>query len=184
MVTEPPVTLAPSGAAMPHDLSEAARGARHAIHRAIAAVSDDFDGFRFNRGIARIRELTNLLEGFPAADPAAPAVLREGFEAAVRLLAPMMPHLAEELWQQLGHSTMLVDERWPQADPALLVEESVTLAVQVNGKLRGTIDLPRDAAAKAAETAALALPTVVKAMENRKPRKVIVVPNRIVNVVL
>ena len=95
-----------------------------------------------------------------------------------------MPHLAEELWQLLGHQTLLADERWPQADPALIVEDSVTVAVQVNGKLRATIELPRDADQAEAEAAALAHPQVQRAMEGKRARKVIVVPNRIVNVVV
>jgi leucyl-tRNA synthetase len=100
----------------------------------------------------------------------------------------MMPHLAESLWQALGGAEggdgLLVDRAWPVADPVLVVDDTVTVAVQINGKLRGTIELPRDAARDAAETAALAQADVMKYMEGRPPRKVIVVPNRIVNVVL
>jgi leucyl-tRNA synthetase len=96
----------------------------------------------------------------------------------------MMPHLAEELWHLLGHDTLLADERWPEADPALVVEDTVTVAVQVNGKLRATIELPRDATQGEAESAALAQPQVQRAMESKPARKVIVVPNRIVNVVV
>ena len=96
----------------------------------------------------------------------------------------MMPHLAEELWQSLGHSAMLVDTPWPAAEPALIVDASVTVAVQVNGKLRATIELPRDAGSAVAETAALADSTVRRALAGKTPRKVIVVPNRVVNVVV
>jgi leucyl-tRNA synthetase len=110
--------------------------------------------------------------------------LREAFETLVRLVGPMMPHLAEELWQRLGGAGLLVDQPWPEADPALTIEDSVTLAVQVNGKLRGTIELPRDAAEDAAEQAALAEPGVQRAMAGKPVRKVIVVKNRIVNVVV
>ena len=155
---------------------------RHA-HRAIVAVTDDLDKFRFNRAGAHVRELTNAIEALDASD-AAGAVLREAIETAVRLLAPMMPHLGEELWQALGHRRLLADEPWPKADPALAREERVTLAVQVNGKLRGTIDLPRDADERAAENAALELMVVKTALKGGKPRRTIVVPNRIVNVVV
>jgi leucyl-tRNA synthetase len=110
-------------------------------------------------------------------------VLREGLEAAVRLIGPMMPHLAEEIWQALGHAELIADTAWPKADPDLARDEQVTIAVQVNGKLRGTLDLPRDAAAREVEEAALALPQVVKFLEGRAPKKVVVVPNRIVSVV-
>jgi leucyl-tRNA synthetase len=96
----------------------------------------------------------------------------------------MMPHLAEELWQALGHQRMLAEEPWPQADAALARADTVTLAVQVNGKLRGTVDLPRDVAEGEAREAALALPAVQRLLEGRPPRKTIIVPNRIVNVVL
>ncbi len=155
--------------------------ARRAIHRVIAAVTDDLDKFRFNRAVARIRELTNLLED--GADIPGP-VLREGIEAAVRLIGPMMPHLAEEAWQALGHGTLLADEPWPTAEAALLVEDSVTVAVQVNGKLRATLQLPRDADEETASAAALALEGVTRAMAGKPARKVIVVPNRIVNLVV
>ena len=110
-------------------------------------------------------------------------MLREGLEAATRLIGPMMPHLAEEMWQELGHTTLLADQPWPTADPDLARDESVTIAVQVNGKLRGTIDLPRDAASGEVEEAALALPQVVRFLDGRAPKKVVVVPNRIVSVV-
>jgi leucyl-tRNA synthetase len=133
--------------------------------------------------VARIRELTNLLEEMGQGDGAS-VIMREGIEAAVRLIGPMMPHLAEELWQALGHRTLLADERWPSFDPALVIEDTVTVAVQVSGKLRATVELPRDADQAAAEAAALAEPTVQRAMEGKTPRKIIVVPNRIINVVV
>jgi leucyl-tRNA synthetase len=156
--------------------------ARRAIHRAIAAVTDDFDKFRFNRAVARIRELTNLLEDESATLP--PEVLREGIETAVRLINPMMPHLAEELWQILGHGTLLADEPWPKAQASLLLDELVTIAVQVNGKLRATLELPRDADQDAASKAALAQEGVTRAIAGKPVRKVILVPNRIINLVI
>jgi leucyl-tRNA synthetase len=183
LVTEPPVALAAAGGSMPRELSPDADKARRAIHRSIAAVTDHIEKFRFNSAVARIRELTNLLEELRDG-PGAGAVMREGIEAAVRLIGPMMPHLAEELWQLLGHQTLLADARWPQADPALTIEDTVTVAVQVNGKLRATIELPRDANQADAEAAALAHPQVQRAMEGKSARKIIVVPNRIVNVVV
>ncbi len=166
----------------PGGISAGDHPARRAIHRAIAAVTDDFDKFRFNRAVARIRELTNLLEDEGAALP--PAVLREGIETAVRLINPMMPHLAEELWHILGHGTLLADEAWPKADPALLLDELVTVAVQVNGKLRATLELPRDADQDAASKAALAQEGVTRAIAGKPVRKVILVPNRIINLVI
>ena len=96
----------------------------------------------------------------------------------------MMPHLAEEMWQALGHAAFLVDAPWPEADPAFAVDAQVTVAVQVNGKLRATVALPRDAVAEAARSAALADPAVQRAMGGKPLRKVIVVPNRVINVVV
>jgi leucyl-tRNA synthetase len=183
LVAEPPVTLAPRGTALPRELSPAADKARRAIHRTIAAVTDHIEKFRFNSAVARIRELTNALEEL-SDGAGAGTVMRDGVETAVRLIGPMMPHLAEELWHLLGHDTLLADERWPEADPALVVEDTVTVAVQVNGKLRATIELPRDADEAEAKAAALARPQVQRAMEGKPARKVIVVPNRIVNVVV
>jgi len=188
MVSEPAVPLPPLGSAngagaMPASLVPALAALRRQTHKTVASVTDDLDKFRFNRAVARIRELTNALEDIPETEPGAGAALREGLEAATRLIGPMMPHLAEEMWQTLGHTTLLADQPWPAADPDLARDESVTIAVQVNGKLRGTIDLPRDAASGEVEEAALALPQVVRFLDGRAPKKVVVVPNRIVSVV-
>jgi leucyl-tRNA synthetase len=182
LITE--TELPPPGAAAPNDMTEAALDVRRATHKTIHAVTKDLENFRFNRAVAHIRELTNLLSDFIEREKDGGFVLREGFEAITRLLGPLAPHFAEELWQRLGHSAMLAGEPWPKADPALVVDETVTVAVQVNGKLRGQIELPRDAPSDEAERAALALPAVVKLAEGKPPRKVIVVPNRIVNVVV
>jgi len=95
----------------------------------------------------------------------------------------MMPHLAEEMWQELGGSGLLAEQPWPIFDPDLTRDEQVTLAVQVNGKLRATLEVPRDTSAQAVENAALALPQVARWLDGHLPRKVIVVPNRIVNIV-
>jgi leucyl-tRNA synthetase len=100
------------------------------------------------------------------------------------MIGPMMPHLAEELWRSLGHNQLIVETPWPEADRRLIVDDTVTVAVQVNGKLRATIELPRDAPQAVAEAAALALDVVQRLLERKPPRKVIVVPNRIVNVVV
>jgi leucyl-tRNA synthetase len=98
------------------------------------------------------------------------------------LIGPMMPHLAEEMWQVLGGAGLLVDAAWPACDAELAQDDQVTIAVQVNGKLRATIDLPRDASADAVEHAALALPQVAQLLAGRAPKKLFVVPNRIVNI--
>jgi leucyl-tRNA synthetase len=183
LVSEPAAELPPAGSAMPSGLGPALVALRRQTHKTVAAVTDDLEKFRFNRAVARIRELTNALEDLPAREPGAGPVLREGLEAATRLIGPMMPHLAEEMWQTLGHPGLIADAPWPTPDPDLARDEAVTIAVQVNGKLRGTIDLPRDAAPAEVEEAALALPQVVRFLDGKTPKKVVVVPNRIVSVV-
>ncbi len=156
---------------------------RKAIHKTIDTVTRDIEGFHYNKAVARIRELTNTLSALALDQAPACAVYKEGVEAVIHLIAPMMPHLAEEMWETLGHSDCLGDRPWPQADPRFLVDDMVTVAVQVNGKLRGTLELVRDIDAKAAENEALALPSVSQAIAGKQVRKVIVVPNKIVNVV-
>ena len=187
MVSEPPVPLPPSGSAVPAELPPALAGLRRTIHQTIAAVTDDLDKFRFNRAVARIRELTNAVEELPQqlfeTEAGAPAVLREALETLARLLGPMMPHLAEEMWETLGGEGLLAGQPWPVADPELVRDDQVTIAVQVNGKLRGTLEFPRDTASGAVESAALQLPQVARWLDGRPPRKVIVVPNRIVSIV-
>ncbi|MCA1907015.1 MAG: class I tRNA ligase family protein, partial [Magnetospirillum sp.] len=175
--------LPAAGSAMPA-LGDAAMKLRRQAHKTIAAIGDDLDRFHFNKAVARIRELTNALGDFKPAEDGDKWVLREGLETATLLISPMMPHLAEEMWAALGHATPVVDTPWPVAETALLVEDSVTVAVQVNGKLRATIELPKDCDTKLAEETALAQDNVIAAMSGKPPRKVVVVPNRIVNVVV
>jgi len=168
----------------PPDLNANALALRRASHKAIAAVTEDIEQFRFNRAVARVHELANAVAHTDARDPGERWALRESLESLVRLIGPMMPHLAEELWHTLGHESLLVDEAWPEADPELLVDETVTVAVQVNGKLRATIELPLDAENQAAQDQALAEPAVQRAMGERAARKIIVIKNRVVNIVI
>jgi leucyl-tRNA synthetase len=184
MVQQVQAEMAPVGAARPAEFGEAAQGVRRAVHKTIDGVTQDLEQFRFNRAVARVHELSNTLGDFAGGAPGDDWVLREGYETLTRLIGPMMPHLGEELWRALGHTRLLVDEPWPVADPVLLIDDMVTVAVQVNGKLRGTLELPRDAGQAAAEQAALALPAVVKVVEGRAVRRVVLVPNRVINVVV
>jgi leucyl-tRNA synthetase len=183
MASEPAVALPAPGSPMPKDLSPALTALRGVFHKTIAAVTDDLDRFRFNRAVARVREMTNALEDLPVADPGAGAVLREGLETTALLLGPMMPHLAEELWQALGHGEWIAETKWPVADPELARDDQVTIAVQVNGKLRATLDLPRDSESGAVQKAALGLPQISRLLDGKTPKKIVVVPNRIVNLV-
>ena len=173
-----------AGAPLPSAFGAEAMALRRHTHKGIEAVTADIERFHFNGAVARLYELINALAGFEAKDEGGRWAAREAAEVVTRLVGPMTPHLAEELWRMLGHENLLADTPWPEADPALTIDEEVTVAVQVNGKLRATIALPRDAEKQQAEDAALAEPAVQRALEARSPRKVIVVPNRVVNVVV
>jgi leucyl-tRNA synthetase len=181
-MSNPPVDGATGGSGGGDGAQELAL--RREMHRTIARVTKDLEKFGFNRAVARIREFTKAVAEFTPNKEAATPVRYEALAAIVRLIGPIMPHLGEELWQRLGNSSLLVEEPWPTADPAMLVDEWVTLGVQVNGKLRGTLELPKDASESDARAAALALPNVARAISGKAPRSVIVVANRIVNVVI
>ena len=118
------------------------------------------------------------------ADEAGKAALREGLEALARMIAPMMPHLAEECWAALGGEGLAANQPWPDFDPALTVDDEIVLPVQINGKKRGDLTIARNADQSAVEAAALSLDIVRAALDGKPPRKVIVVPQRIVNVVI
>jgi len=144
--------------------------------KTVQGVTDDIEAMAFNTAISKLMVFTR--------DIARNAPLpRNAAERFVLLLAPFAPHLAEELWQRLGHDESLAREPWPVADPSLLVEDAVTLAVQVNGKRRGEIRVPADADEAAIRAAALAEPNVERHLAGREPKKVILVPGRLVNVV-
>jgi len=176
-------SLGDVNSAKPEKLGEAAERMYRLCHKTMSDVSGDLDRFHFNKGVARIRELTNALEGL-GDEAGADWVRRFGWETITQLIGPMMPHLAEELWHGLGHETLLTETRWPEADPKLLVEETADVAVQVNGKLRGTVTLPKNCDQATAETTALSIEGVQSAIGGKEIRKLVYVPNRIVNVVV
>ena len=156
---------------------------RKASHAAIKAIGEDIEGLGFNRAVARLYEWTHAFQK-AIADPATPgAVLRESASQMVRCFAPMMPHLAEEGWQLIGNEGFAAAADWPSYDPALLVEDAITLPVQVNGKKRAEVTVPKDSANGDIEKAVLALDEVQRFLAGAAPRKVIIVPKRIVNVV-
>ena len=171
--------LAPAGTPVTAT-DDASLELRRAAHKAIAAVTENLDSLRFNSAVAQLYALANAIGGAEKCDGAA---RREAIETMVLLCAPMMPHLAEECWRALGHEKLVAETAWPKHDPALTQSDSVTMAVQVNGKRRGEITMPKNGDPKAAEAAALALEGVVRVLEGKAPKKVIVVPNRIVNIV-
>jgi leucyl-tRNA synthetase len=147
-------------------------------HRTVAAVGEAIDGLQFNKAVAQLYELVSAIEKAPAS-----ASRTEAVRTLVKLAAPMAPHLAEECWAVLGEAGMVTEAEWPTFDPAMLVDDQVTLAVQVNGKLRDTLTAPRGLDRAAAEALALASDKVQRQLNGASPRKVIVVPDRLVNIV-
>ncbi|NIL59828.1 leucine--tRNA ligase [Salinispora arenicola] len=147
---------------------------RRLLHRIVDGVRGDMEAMRFNTSVAKLIELTNALTRLPETP-------REVAEPLVLMVAPFAPHVAEELWRRMGHPTSLAYADFPVADPDLLVAESVTYPVQVNGKVRGRVQVPADASEEVVR--AVALDAVATALEGREPRKVIVVPGRMVSVV-
>jgi leucyl-tRNA synthetase len=161
-----------------------------AAHKTVKAVGEEIERLGFNKAVARIYALANALQGPVAeiaagkASPELTAAAREALDMLVVLIAPMMPHLAEECFAALGGSGLVADRPWPTFDPMLTVDNEIVMPVQINGKKRGDLTIARDADQGAVEKAALELEVVRKALEGKKPRKVIVVPQRIVNVVV
>ena len=175
------------GAAAPAEMGEAATALRRAAHGALARVGDGVERFHFNICIAAINELSNALsqalqaEGAVGEDMA--FALREAAEFLVLAVAPFTPHLSEEAWAALGRQTLAAETPWPEVDPALLVSDTITLPIQVNGKKRDEIVVPLDADAASIEAQVRALEAVLRAVGDKPIKKVIVVPRRIVNVV-
>ena len=178
-----------------HDIVELPRGEdasahgrpasqlRRTIHQSLHAVSLDIEGLHFNRAIARIYELANALAQALGSEEK-PAVLREGATILVQMFAPMMPHLAEEAWKVLNMPGLVALAPWPEAEPDLLVEDTVTIAVQVNGKRRDEVTLKKGLPASEVESIVLELDNVRRALDGKAVRKIIVVPDRIANVVV
>ena len=156
---------------------------RQLTHKTIDGVSRDIEAFHINKAVARIYELANALNIAPHGEDAL-EVWNESVETLILLIGPMMPHLAEELWELMGHKIILAETPWPKAKPEYLVANKVTMAVQVMGKMRGTIDLPIDSDNKFVEDAALDLNTVKSSIGDKQIRKIIVVPNKIINIVV
>ncbi|MBB5045640.1 leucyl-tRNA synthetase [Rhodopseudomonas rhenobacensis] len=168
----------------------AAQALRVAAHRALSDILGGIDRLRFNTAVAKlyiyVGDLETMLANAPeglAADPVLAAAAREAVDILVLLIAPMMPHLAEECWSTIGHSGLVSEARWPEIETGLLVSDSITLPVQVNGKKRAEVTVARDAQNPQIEAAVLALDAVKQALDGKPVRKIIIVPQRIVNVV-
>ena len=151
---------------------------RRSVHRATASIAQDIEALQFNKAVATIYALTSEVEKAPASRDQQDAVRR-----LVLLAAPMMPHLAEEAWDVMGETGLVSDAAWPEVDEALLVEDEVTIAVQHKGKLRDTLTAPKGAPREALELLALASEKVQRSLGGAEIRKVIVVPDRLVNIV-
>ncbi|MBT3070060.1 leucine--tRNA ligase [Rhodomicrobium sp. Az07] len=188
LLNEAEPRLAPLDAKAPATFSAPAQALRRAAHKGLAAVAEEIEGLRFNRAIAAVYEFANALQAAlqdkaTAGDESFGFALREASVFFMHMINPIMPHLAEEGYSLLGYNTLLANEPWPEVERSLLVDDTVTIAVQVNGKRRDEIVVPRNADRADLEAAALRLESVTRAVDGRPIKKVIVVPERIVNVV-
>jgi len=166
------------------NLSDEQKAVRRAIHLAIKQASVDVgQHHKFNTAIAQVMTLMNVLEKAATASEQDRALLQEGLETVALLLAPITPHISHELWQQLGKQGAIIDAQWPKVDESALVQDSLTLVVQVNGKLRGQIEVPAAATREEVEAAARGNENVLRFTEGLTIRKVIVVPGKLVNIV-
>ena len=165
-------------------LTDEQKAVRRAIHLAIRQASNDVgQHHKFNTAIAQVMTLMNVLEKAATATEQDRALLQEGLETVALLLAPITPHICHELWQRLGKTGAVIDAQWPQVDESALVQDSLTLVIQVNGKLRGQIEVPASASREEVEAAARANENVQRFTEGVTIRKVIVVPGKLVNIV-
>ncbi|MDQ2987389.1 MAG: class I tRNA ligase family protein, partial [Armatimonadota bacterium] len=156
---------------------------RHKVHATIAKVTDDISEFSFNTAVAALMELTNHITDFSRVHEGSSAALDEAVESLILLLSPIAPHSADELWQIIGKEGFTLNESWPKADSKMLTRNEVDIAVQVNGKLRGSVRVPAEIEQRDLERAALDCEKVANALEGITIRKIIVVPGRIVNIV-
>tara|TARA_R110002124_G_scaffold149220_1_gene314970 strand:- start:105244 stop:107817 length:2574 start_codon:yes stop_codon:yes gene_type:complete len=176
--------LPEAGSDAPVAFSDESKTLRSLAHKTAHDIKNDFTNFHMNKAVARCREFTNAIAAFKPQNDQDQWALREALEYLTRVMNPMVPHLTEELWKDLGHKTDLYTMQWPEIDASLIVEDSVNIAVQVNGKLRATIKMSKDVEKSDAESQALNEPAVMRAIEGKTIRKVIVVPGRVVNVVV
>ena len=146
------------------------------MHKCILEVTERVDQMKFNTAVSSLMTYVNYLSGLVKIAP-------ELYERLLKLMCPFTPHLAEEMWARLGHNSLVITESWPKGDAKLAQDNVVTIAVQICGKVRGTIEMPKDAPQADVEKAALALENVKRQLEGKEVRKIIVVPNRICNIV-
>ena len=176
--------FADTGSDAPADIDSKAEALIKITHHTIRGITEDIERFRFNRAVAALHSLNNAITACDENTPSQNWARRFSVETLARLIAPIAPHIAEEMWHHLGHDDLLANQPWPEADDAWLVVETIAMPVQINGKLRGTLDLPPDTDKAKVEEEAMKLESVIKHLNGQKPKKIIVVPNRIVNVVV
>jgi len=175
-----------AGPSAPESLSAEGKNLRRAVHKTIKKVTEDIDGrFHFNTAIAAVMELVNTLQGFEGKNaPENVAVLREAVVSVVRLLAPFVPHFAEELWAELGYEGSVEQAGWPGYDAEAVVDEEITVVIQVNGKLRSKLLVAPDVQEETVKTAALADDKIQVFLDGKNVKKVIYVPGKLVNIVV
>ncbi len=182
LVTDNLDAVAPVGSATPEELDSINRGLRRKAHQCILRVTAAIEqGFQFNTAIARCNELLNQLR--EARDEVDPVVLREVLETVIRVLSPIVPHFAEELWERLGYGESIFTSGWPTADEAVAREEELSIPVQINGKVRSRLTVPADITQSALEAQAMVAPDVHRWTDGKTIRKIIVIPGRLVNIV-
>jgi leucyl-tRNA synthetase len=172
----------------PNDLKdEKANAIRKASHKTLKAIGDDIERLGFNRAIARLYEYVNTLSGagdVKNSNPDINSAMKEGLSFLIQCFAPVMPHLGETCWEELGFDGLVSEQSWPEHDDALAKDDTIILPVQINGKKRADLEVNPDASPKEIEDATLALDVVIKQLDGKAPKKIIVVPKRIVNVVV
>ena len=167
------------GSTAPESFTDTAKELRKTSHKITKNISENIENFHLNKAVAHIHELSNTISSYKNNDWA----LRESLEILIKLINPIMPHLAEELWSMLGATTLLTEESWPEINKSLLTSNTFTIGVQVNGKVRASITLATNANQELVEKTALSEPNVQRAMEGKSLRKFIYIPGKIVNVV-
>ena len=166
---------------------EKANAIRKASHKTLKAIGDDIERLGFNRAIARLYEYVNTLSGAgdpTKSNPELDSAMKEGLSFLIQCFAPMMPHLGETCWEELEFDGLVSKQPWPQHNDTLAVDDTIILPVQINGKKRGDLEVNPNASTQEIEDATLALDVVVKQLNGNTPKKIIVVPKRIVNVVV
>jgi leucyl-tRNA synthetase len=168
---------------LPTDLTEQEANVRRALHLAIDAVSEDLDDeIQLNTAISELMKLSNTITASQP-DRLCPAILQEVMSGLIRLLAPFAPHIAEELWNRLGGQGSVHHQSWPSVDPSALIQDTISIVIQVKGKVRGSMQVPAKADKETLESMALSSDVARKWLEGTQPKRVIVVPGRLVNLV-